>query len=130
PAASATSSSGARRPLRTDGERLHASGAATCDTHPVLHRATAPTPRLGASCEERRQSLPGDDLVAARWQTTGGIDTVRHGHQFLSLPRRVTSTPRLDSLRDVPTVAAHLAVILRAPWMISAGVRPRVSRPV
>jgi hypothetical protein len=33
-------------------------------------------PRLlgwGASRQERRQSLPGDDLVAARWQTTRGI---------------------------------------------------------
>jgi hypothetical protein len=28
----------------------------------------------GASRQERRQSLPGDDLVAARWQTTRGID--------------------------------------------------------
>jgi hypothetical protein len=28
----------------------------------------------GASREERRESLPGDDLVAARWQTTRGID--------------------------------------------------------
>jgi hypothetical protein len=34
-------------------------------------------PRLlgwGASSEERRQLLPGDDLVSARWQTTRGID--------------------------------------------------------
>jgi hypothetical protein len=28
----------------------------------------------GATRHERRQSLPGDDLVAARWQTTRGID--------------------------------------------------------
>ena len=27
----------------------------------------------GASRQERRQALPGDDLVAARWQTTRGI---------------------------------------------------------
>jgi hypothetical protein len=43
---------------------------------PVLYFA-ALRPRLlgwGASRKERRQSLPGDDLVAARWQTTRGID--------------------------------------------------------
>lgn len=43
---------------------------------PVLYFA-AIRPRLlgwGASREERRQSLPGDDLVAARWQTTRGIE--------------------------------------------------------
>jgi hypothetical protein len=44
---------------------------------PVLYFA-AIRPRLlgwGASREERRQSLPGDDLVAARWETTRGIET-------------------------------------------------------
>jgi len=43
---------------------------------PVLYFA-AIRPRLlgwGASRQERRQSLPGDDLVAARWQTTRGIE--------------------------------------------------------
>jgi hypothetical protein len=42
---------------------------------PVLYFA-AIRPRLlgwGASRQERRQPLPGDDLVAARWQTTRGI---------------------------------------------------------
>jgi hypothetical protein len=43
---------------------------------PILYFA-ALRPRLlgwGASREERREPLPGDDLVAARWQTTRGID--------------------------------------------------------
>jgi hypothetical protein len=43
---------------------------------PLLYFA-AIRPRLlgwGASREERRQLLPGDDLVSARWQTTRGID--------------------------------------------------------
>src|SRR6478736_8829721 len=43
---------------------------------PALYFA-ALRPRLlgwGASCEERREPLPGDELVAARWQTTRGID--------------------------------------------------------
>jgi hypothetical protein len=43
---------------------------------PLLYFA-AIRPRLlgwGASREERRQLLPGDDLVPARWQTTRGID--------------------------------------------------------
>jgi hypothetical protein len=43
---------------------------------PLLYFASI-RPRLlgwGASREERRQLLPGDDLVSARWQTTRGID--------------------------------------------------------
>jgi hypothetical protein len=43
---------------------------------PILYFAGL-RPRLlgwGASREERREPLPGDDLVAARWQTTRGID--------------------------------------------------------
>jgi hypothetical protein len=43
---------------------------------PILY-FVALRPRLlgwGASREERREPLPGDDLVAARWQTTRGID--------------------------------------------------------
>ena len=43
---------------------------------PVLYFG-ALRPRLlgwGASNQERRRALPGDDLVAARWQTTRGID--------------------------------------------------------
>jgi hypothetical protein len=50
---------------------------------PVLYFA-ALRPRLlgwGASREERRQSLPGDDLVAARWQTTRGIDISAHAEE-------------------------------------------------
>jgi len=42
---------------------------------PVLY-FTAIRPRLlgwGASRQERRQPLPGDDLLPARWQTTRGI---------------------------------------------------------
>jgi hypothetical protein len=43
---------------------------------PILYFAGL-RPRLlgwGASSEERRGPLPGDDIVAARWQTTRGID--------------------------------------------------------
>jgi nucleotide-binding universal stress UspA family protein len=43
---------------------------------PILYFG-ALRPRLldwGTSNQERRQALPGDDLVAARWQTTRGID--------------------------------------------------------
>jgi hypothetical protein len=43
---------------------------------PILYFAGL-RPRLlgwGASSEERREPLPGDDIVAARWQTTRGID--------------------------------------------------------
>jgi hypothetical protein len=43
---------------------------------PVLYFAGI-RPRLlgwGASRQERHRPLPGDDLVAARWQTTRGID--------------------------------------------------------
>ncbi|MDX6455432.1 MAG: hypothetical protein QOD48_1539 [Gaiellaceae bacterium] len=43
---------------------------------PILYFA-ALRPRLlgwGASSKERREPLPGDDIVAARWQTTRGID--------------------------------------------------------
>jgi hypothetical protein len=43
---------------------------------PILYFAGL-RPRLlgwGASNEERREPLPGDDIVAARWQTTRGID--------------------------------------------------------
>ena len=42
---------------------------------PVLYLAVI-RPRLlgwGASRQERREALPGDDLVPARWQTTRGI---------------------------------------------------------
>ena len=43
---------------------------------PILYFG-ALRPRLlgwGASNRERRRALPGDDLVAARWQTTRGVD--------------------------------------------------------
>jgi len=43
---------------------------------PILYFG-ALRPRLlgwGASNQERRRALPGDDLVVARWQTTRGID--------------------------------------------------------
>jgi hypothetical protein len=41
-----------------------------------------------------------------------------------------SSRPKLDRHRGVPTVSAHLVVTVRAPWTISAGMRPRVRRPV
>jgi hypothetical protein len=55
------------------------------------------------------------------------IKESRHYFDSLTLLKQIGAQPKY---RDVPTVLAHLVFPLRAPRTISAGMRPRVRRPV